>query len=126
MIWISFVVLFVLLNHLVNWISEGRARPGHVPPGTATADPISRSSCSACRFWKRSTISITLRRLISLAMAATIPFDSPGTTATFSARFFAFIVIPFVVGFLKTVYARPCVELTIHISGKWLGAWHLD
>jgi hypothetical protein len=98
-------VLFVLLNYLVNWISEGRARPGHVPPGTATADPISRSSCSACRFWKRSTISITLRRLISLAMRATIPFDSPGTTATFSARFFGFIVIPFVVEISKRVRA---------------------
>jgi len=95
MIWISLV--FVFLNHLVNWISEGRARADHVPLGTATADPISRSSCSARRFWKRSTISITLRRLISLAMAATIPFDSLGATATFSARFFVFIVIPFVV-----------------------------
>jgi hypothetical protein len=105
MIWISFVVLFVLLNHLVNWISEGRARPGHVLTGTATADPISRSSCSACRFWKRSTISITLRRLISLAMAAPIPFDSLGTTATFSAVFFGFIVIPFVVEISKCVRA---------------------
>lgn len=92
---------------------------------TATADPISRSSCSACCLWKRSTVSITLRRLISLAMAAPIPFDSLGTTATFSTSFFVFMVIPFVVGFLKTVYARPCVELTIHISGKWLVAWHL-
>src|SRR5260370_37102973 len=44
MIWISFV--FVPLNHLVNWISEGRMRAGQVLPGTATADPISRSSCS--------------------------------------------------------------------------------
>src|SRR5260370_9536693 len=44
MIWISFA--FVPLNHLVNWISEGRMRAGHVLPRTATADPISRSSCS--------------------------------------------------------------------------------
>jgi len=84
---------------------------------------VSRSSCSACFLWKRSTISITLRRLISLAMAAQIPLDSPGTTASF---FSVFIVIPFVVGFLKTVYTRPCVELTIHISESWLVAWHFE
>src|SRR5260370_3040579 len=123
MILISFV--FVLLNHLVNWISEGRAPAGQVLPGTVTADPISLSSCSACCVWKRSTISITLRRLISLAMAAPIPFDSLGTTATFSARFFVFIVIPFVVGFLTTVYRRSRADLTIHISESWLVGWHL-
>ena len=84
---------------------------------------ISRSSCSACFVWKRSTISITLRRLISLAMAAQIPRDSLGTTAIF---FSVFIVIPFVVGFLETVYTRPCAELTIHISESWLVAWHFE
>src|SRR6266700_6355749 len=87
---------------------------------------VSRSSCSACFVWKRSTISTTLRRLISLAMAAQIPFDSLCTTATFSTSFFVSIVIPFVVGFLKTVYRRPCAELTIHISESWLVAWHLE
>ena len=50
---------------------------------------------------------VTLRRLISLAMAALIPFDSLGTTGTFSAGFLFFIVIPFVV---------EISELTIHIS----------
>jgi hypothetical protein len=39
---------------------------------------------------------------------------------------FVFIVIPFVVGFLKTVYTRPRAELTIHISGSWLVAWYLE
>src|SRR6266576_788883 len=77
---------------------------------------VSRSSCSACLVWKRSTISITLRRLIRLAMAAPIPFDSPGTTASFSTRFSVFIVIPFIVGFFETVYTRSCADLTIHIS----------
>jgi hypothetical protein len=39
-------------------------------------------------------------------MAAPIPFDSLGTTATFSARFFfVFIVIPFVVEISKRVRA---------------------
>jgi len=38
-------------------------------------------------------------------MAAQIPFDSPVTTATFSARFFVFIVIPFVVEISKRVRA---------------------
>src|SRR6266513_5879396 len=83
---------------------------------------VSRSFCSACFVWKRSTISITLRRLISLAMAAPIPFDSPGTTASF----FVFIVIPFVVGFLKTVYTRSRADLTIHISESWLVGSHLN
>src|SRR3984893_3977768 len=87
---------------------------------------VSLSSWSACFVWKRSTISITLRRLISLAMAAQIPFDSLGTTATFSTSFFVFIVIPFVVGFLKTVYTRSCADLTIHISESWLVAWRLE
>ena len=86
---------------------------------------VSHSSCSACFVWKRSTISITPRCLMSLAMAAQIPFDSLGT-ASFSTRFFVFIVIPFVVGFLKTVYTRPCAELTIHISESWLVAWHFE
>jgi hypothetical protein len=44
---------------------------------------VSRSSCSARFVWKRSTISITLRRLISLAIAAQIPLDSLGTAARF-------------------------------------------
>jgi hypothetical protein len=84
---------------------------------------VSLSSCSACFVWKRSTISITLRRLISLAMAAQIPFDSLGSIARF---FSVFIVIPFVVGFLETVYTWPRAELTIHISENWLVAWHLE
>jgi len=87
---------------------------------------VSRSSCCACFVWKRSTISITLRRFISLAMAAQIPFGSLGTTATFSTSFFVFMVIPFVVGFLKTVYTCLCAELTIHISESWLVAWHFE
>ena len=59
-------------------------------------------------------------------MAAQIPLDSLGTTASFSTRFFVVIVIPFVVGFLKTVYTRPFAELTIHISESWLVAWHFE
>jgi hypothetical protein len=84
---------------------------------------VSRSSWSACFVWKRSTMSITLRRLISFAMAAQIPLDSPGTTERF---FSGFIVIPFIVGFLKTVYTGSRADLTIHINGKWLVAWHLE
>src|SRR6267378_4475968 len=83
----------------------------------------SRSSWSACFVWKRSTISITLRRLISLAMAAQIPLGSPGTTARFLS---VFIVIPFIVGFLKTVYTCSRADLTIHISEGWLVAWHIE
>src|SRR5439155_26978749 len=86
---------------------------------------VSRSSCSACFVWERSTISITLRRLISLAMAAQIPFDSLNTTASFSS-FFVFMVIPSVVGFLKTVYRRSRADLTIHIGESWLVGWHLN
>src|SRR4029077_14826985 len=84
---------------------------------------ISRSSGSACFVWNRSTISITLRRLISLAMAAQIRLDSLGTTAIF---FSGFIGIPFVVGFLKTVYTGSWADLTIHISESWLVGWHLN
>ena len=84
---------------------------------------VSRSSCSACFLWKRSTISITLRRLISLAMAVQIPLDSPGTTERF---FSGFIIIPFIVGFLKTVYTGSRADLTIHISESWLVAWHIE
>jgi hypothetical protein len=84
---------------------------------------VSRSSCSARFVWKRSTISITLRRLISLAMAAQIPLDSLGTVARF---FSVFIVIPFIVGFLKTVYTGSRADLTIHISESWLVAWHIE
>ena len=84
---------------------------------------VSRSSCSARFVWKRSTISITLRRLISLAMAAQIPFDSPGAIERF---FSVFIIIPFIVGFLKTVYTGSRADLTIHISESWLGAWHIE
>jgi hypothetical protein len=84
---------------------------------------VSHSSWSACFVWKRSTMSITLRRLISLAMAAKIPLDSPRTTERF---FSGFSVIPFIVGFLKTVYTGSRADLTIHISGKWLVAWHLE
>ena len=68
-------------------------------------------------------MSITLRRLISLAMAAQIPLDSPSTTARF---FSAFIVIPFIVGFLKTVYTGSCADLIIHISEGWLVAWPIE
>jgi hypothetical protein len=84
---------------------------------------VSRFSCSACFAWKRPTISITLRRLISLAMAAQIPLGSLGTTARF---FSVFIVIPFIVGFLKTVYTGSRADLTIHISESWLVAWHIE
>ena len=84
---------------------------------------VSRSSCSARFVWKRSTMSITLRRLTSLAMAAQIPLDSPGTTERF---FSGFIVIPFIVGILKTVYTGSRADLTIHISESWLAAWHID
>ena len=68
-------------------------------------------------------MSITLRRLISLALAAQIPFDSLGSIARF---FSVFIVIPFVVGFLKTVYTGSRADLIIHISESWLGAWHIE
>lgn len=68
-------------------------------------------------------MSITLRRLISLAMAAQIPLDSPGTTERF---FSVFIIIPFVVGFLKTVCTDSRADLTIHISEGWLVAWHIE
>src|SRR6266404_3404970 len=74
---------------------------------------VSCSSWSACFVWKRSTMSIILRRLISLAMAAQIPLDLPGTTERFSS---GFIVIPFMVGFLKTVYTGSRADLIIHIS----------
>src|SRR5437016_14348486 len=84
---------------------------------------VSFSSCIACFVWKRSTISITLRRLISLAMAAQIPFDSLASIARF---FSVFIIIPFVVEFLKTVYTGPRADLTIHISEGWLVAWHIE
>ena len=84
---------------------------------------VSRSSWSACFVWKRSTISITLRRLISLAMAAQIPFDSLDSIARF---FSVFIIIPFVVEFLKTVYTGSLTDLTIHISESWLVAWHIE
>ena len=68
-------------------------------------------------------MSITLRRLISLAMAAQIPLDSPGTTERF---FSGFIIIPFIVGFLKTVYTGSRADLIIHISESWLAAWHIE
>ena len=98
--------------------------PGATPPSVDEWEFfVSRSSCSACFVCKRSTISITLRRLISLAMAAQIPLDSPGTTQRF---FSGFIVIPFIVGFLKTVYTGSRADLTIHISESWLAAWHID
>src|SRR6266513_1049156 len=84
---------------------------------------VSCSTCSACFVWKRSTMSITLRRLISLAMAAQIPLDSPGTTERF---FSVFIIIPFIVGFLKTVYTGACADLIIHISESGWAAWHFE
>jgi len=68
-------------------------------------------------------MSITLRRLISLAMTATIPFDSPGSTERF---FSVFIIIPFIVGFLKTVYTGSRADLIIHISESWLVAWPIE
>src|SRR2546421_12874636 len=70
---------------------------------------VSRFSWTACFVWKRSTMSITVRRLISLAMAAQIPLDSLGTTERF---FSGFIAIPVIVGFLKTVYTGSLVNLT--------------
>jgi hypothetical protein len=83
---------------------------------------VSLSSRSVRFVWKRSTISITLRRLISLAMAVQIPFDPLGSIARF---FSVFIIIPFVVEFLKTVYTGSRADLTIHISESWLVAWHI-
>jgi hypothetical protein len=67
-------------------------------------------------------MSITLRRLISLAMAAQIPFDSLGAERFFSV----FIIISFVVGFLKTVYTGSRADLTLHISESWLVAWYIE
>jgi hypothetical protein len=84
---------------------------------------VSLFSWSACFVWKRLTISITRRRLISLAMAALIPFDPLGSIARFLS---VFIIIPFVVEFLKTVYTGSRADLTIHISESWLAAWHID
>src|SRR5580693_7108075 len=121
MIWISFVLM------LLNSFYQKRIVPEAIAPFVDGGKFfVSCSSCSACFVWKRSTISITLHRLISLAMAAQIPFDSLGTTATFSTSFVVFMVIPFVVGFLETVYRRPRAELIIHISESWLIAWHLE
>src|ERR1700730_6195963 len=112
MILISFVLM------LLNSFCQKRIMAGAIAPFIdGWKFFVSRSSCSACFVWKRSTISITLRCLISLAMEAQIPFGSLGT-ATFCTSFFVFMVIPFVVGFLKTVYTRPCAELTIHISRR--------
>ena len=68
-------------------------------------------------------MSITLRRLISLAMAALIPFDPLGSIARFLS---VFIIIPFVVEFLKTVYTGSRADLTIHISESWLVAWPVE
>jgi len=84
---------------------------------------VSLSPCSARFVWKRSRISITLRRLISFAMAELIPVESPGTTERF---FSVFIIILFVVEFLKTVYTGSRADLTIHISESWLVAWHIE
>jgi len=84
---------------------------------------VSRSSLSACFLCKRSTMPITLRRLISLAMAAQIPLGSPGTTERF---FSGFVVIPFIVGFLETAYTGSRADLTIHISESWLVAWPIE
>jgi hypothetical protein len=84
---------------------------------------VSISSCSARFVWKRSTMSIALRRLIRLAMAAQNPLDSPGTT---ERCFSGFIVIAFIVGFLKTVYTGSRADLTTHISESWLVAWHIE
>jgi len=84
---------------------------------------VSRSSMSACFVWKRSTMLVTLRRLISLAMAAQTPLDAPGTAERF---FSGFIVIPLIVRFLKTVYTGSRADLIIHISESWLGAWHIE
>jgi len=103
---LDFLCIGAFEIHSVNRISEGRERSGHALPFVdGWKFFVSRSSCSACSVWKRSTISITLRRLISLAMEAPIPFDSLGTTATFSVTFLVFIVIPFVVEISKRVRA---------------------
>src|SRR5689334_5706776 len=78
---------------------------------------VSRSSWSACFVWKRSTMSLTPRRLLSLSIAAQSPLDAPGTTERF---FSGFIVIPFFVGVLKTVYTGSRADLTIHVGESWL------
>jgi len=52
--------------------------------------------------------------------------DSRRVTWHHREIFSGFIVIPFIVGFLKTVYAGSRADLTIHISGKWLVAWHIE
>ena len=65
---------------------------------------VSLFSWRACFVWKRSTMSITLRRLISLAMVAQIPLDSLGSTERF---FSGFHDIPFIVEFLKTCTRAP-------------------
>jgi len=68
-------------------------------------------------------MSITLRRLISLAMAAQ---DSLRLAWRHREIFSVFIIIPFIVGFLKTVYTGSRADLTIHISEMWLVAWHME
>ena len=84
---------------------------------------VSLSSGSARFVWKRATISITLRRFISLAMAALTPFDPLGSIARFLS---VFIIIPFVVEFLKTLYTGSRADLIIHISEGWFVAWHIE
>src|ERR1700730_5161169 len=121
MILISFVLM------LLNSFCQKRIMAGAIAPFIDGGEFfVSRSSCSACFVWKRSTISITLRRLMSLAMAAQIPFDSPGTAVTFPASFFVFMVISFVVEFLKTVYDRRSASFTIHIMRKPIGQSRFD
>ena len=52
--------------------------------------------------------------------------DSPRLAWHHREIFSGFIVIPFIVGFLKTVYTGSRADLTIHISESWLVAWHLE
>ena len=52
--------------------------------------------------------------------------DFPRLAWTTERFFFGFIVIPFIVGFLKTVYTGSRADLIIHISESWLVAWHFE
>jgi len=49
--------------------------------------------------------------------------DSPQLAWHHREIFSGFIIIPFIVGFLKTVYTGSRADLTIHISGAVLVAW---
>jgi hypothetical protein len=52
--------------------------------------------------------------------------DSPRLAWNRCEIFSVFIIIPFVVAFLKTVYTGSCADLTIHISESGLVARHIE